>query len=41
MKAEHPLQDMELQKKKHKKIKHTGNPFRKILQLIGVYQFWT
>ena len=33
LKAEQPLQGMELQKKKYKKIKHTGNLFRKNLQL--------
>ena len=34
-KDEQPLQDMELQKKK-KRLKQTGNLFRKNLQLIGI-----
>ena len=40
-KAEQPLRHGGTKKKerkeKHKKIKHTGNLFRKILQLKGVY----
>ena len=36
-KAEHPLQDMELQKRSAKRLKHTGNLLRKNLQLIGVF----
>ena len=40
--AEQSLRGMEVQKKKKrkketKKLKHTGNLFRKILQLKGVY----
>ena len=35
-KAKQPLRGIEFKKKKHKKIKHTGNLFRKNLQLKGV-----
>ena len=36
-KAEQPIQGMELHEKEaQKKLKHTGNLFRKNLQLIGV-----
>ena len=34
-KAEQPPQGMELQKKNTKRLQHTGNLFRKNLQLIG------
>ena len=35
-KAEQPLQGMELKKKKQKRLQHTGNVFRKNLQLKDV-----
>ena len=37
-KTEQPLQGMDLQKKRNtKRVKHTGNMFRKNLQMEGVY----
>ena len=38
-KAEQPLQGMELRKRSTKRLEHTGNLFRKNLQLKGVCLF--